>query len=176
MLAIIRKSMPVLAGIGLMLALNAATGACRHNVQPPPASVGSVPLAMLRAALADTDGPQSPEAVWIGDENQWESLLAQDAAHPEVDFARYGVLLVRMGEKPTGGYGLQLAGDTAQIDGGVATVPVQWTEPEAGSITVQVITSPYLLVRMAKGPYDSIAVADQDGRVRLRLPLEGSRP
>ncbi|MDR1726441.1 MAG: protease complex subunit PrcB family protein [Acidobacteriota bacterium] len=173
-----RKYGPAIVGIGLMLALNAATGACRHNAQPSsPASApvaeerGTVALSTLRAAILDEGGAPAPSALWIADSGRWRGLFERDAAPPEVDFDRYGVLLVRMGEKPTGGYGLRLLSDVAGVDGRTATVPIEWREPAPGSVTTQAITSPRLLVLVEKGAFDDIAVVDQNGAVRLRLPL-----
>ena len=92
-------------------------------------------------------------------------------ARPHVDFEKYGVLLIRMGEKPTGGYLLQLMENTAKVENRTAMVPVRWIEPEKGAFTTQAITFPYLMIRMAKGSFDRIAVVDQDGTVRFRLDL-----
>jgi hypothetical protein len=169
----------MIASLGLAL----PSVACR-DVRPATA-IAPLSLSLLHSGSFGGFGGESksPEAVWITDENQWRDLLARTSevldASPatgieelDIDFAGYGVLLIRMGDKPTGGYGLRLSVTAAQITNRTATVPVQWIEPGEGSITTQAITSPYIVVKMAKGPFDSIAIVDQDGAVRLRLSLE----
>ncbi len=141
----------------------------------------STPLTLtgISSGLENLGESTSTEAVWISSEDQWAGLidrtsgnariLIQPVARPHVDFAKYGVLLIRMGEKPTGGYRLQLMADTAEVENRTALVPVRWIEPEKGAFTTQAITYPYLMIRIPKGSFDRIAVVDQDGTVRFRL-------
>ena len=158
--------------------LNVALSACGQSSREV-----STPLTLtaISSGLENLGESKSMEAVWISSEDQWAGLidrtsgnariLIQPVARPHVDFAEYGVLLIRMGEKPTGGYRLQLMADKANVENRIALVPLQWIEPEKGAITTQVITYPYLMVRMAKGSFDRIDVVDQDGTVRFRLDV-----
>lgn len=117
--------------------------------------------------------------MWITNEDQLFGLMdrvakgtkipARPIAPLEIDFAEYGVLVVWMGQMPTGGYALELMAETAEIKNQTALVPVRWIEPKKGSLTVQIITNPYLMIRLAKGNYDTIAVIDQNGLVKIQI-------
>ncbi|MCL2878275.1 MAG: protease complex subunit PrcB family protein, partial [Acidobacteria bacterium] len=95
----------------------------------------------------------------------------QPVAVPDVDFTKYGVLLIRLGEKPNGGYGLKLTADAARIENREAQIPVHLSEPEPGFLYTQAIIYPHLAIIIEKGSFDSIAVVDQNGIVILRLPV-----
>lgn len=121
------------------------------------------------------DATIAPGVRWMTDSDQLSEWLAgkgvvttDNQALPDVDFDADGVLVIWMGQRRTSGYSLELAPDAAVVDGRVARVPVRWVEPEEGMLTPQVITHPYLLLRLPRGHYDSIAVVDQEGTVRLR--------
>jgi hypothetical protein len=59
----------------------------------------------------------------------------------------------------------------AKIESGMAIIHVRWIEPEKGSITTQMITYPYLMIRMAKGAFDRITVIDQNEIVRATVEI-----
>jgi hypothetical protein len=158
--------------------LNVTLSACGQSPREVPAPLT---LTAVSSGLENLGDSKSMEAVWISSEDQWTGLidrtsgnakiLIQPVARPHVDFAKYGVLMIRMGEKPTGGYRLQLMADTAEVENRTALVPVRWIEPEKGAITTQAITYPYLMIRIPTGSFDRIAVVDQDGTVRFRLDV-----
>jgi hypothetical protein len=90
---------------------------------------------------------------------------------PAVDFSREAVLLIAMGQRPSAGYGLNLAGEATLRDG-VLTVPVDWREPPPGYLRAQVVTSPCLLLKVpAVDLISHLRVMDREGRIRL----EGDR-
>ena len=82
---------------------------------------------------------------------------------PEIDFSADGVLFIWMGRKPSGGYALRLMADRAEVENHAARVPVRWIEPPKGALVIQMLTNPYLLIRLAKGDYDTITVFDAGG-------------
>ena len=65
-------------------------------------------------------------------------------APPTVDFRTSKVVTVFMGQKPTGGYGIAIAG--LRADGKTLVVEVNLREPAAGAILTQAFTSPYVSV------------------------------
>jgi hypothetical protein len=162
----------------LLLGLNITLGACIHTTKT---DLSPVTLASVKSRLQNLGESKSMGAIWINSEDQWDDLidivsgttnnLPQSGTMPDIDFARYGILLIRMGEKPTGGYGLELMENVAKIESRMAVVHVRWIEPEKGSITTQVITYPYLMIRMARGAFDGITVIDQDGTVRATVEI-----
>lgn len=162
----------------ILLILNAVIVACAHSSDTTQAPV---PLAVIDRGLQAAGESESMEGIWISDEDQLSNLMNRTISTtkipsktmnlPKTNFAEYGLLLVRMGEKPSGGYGLELMADMAEIENRTALVPVRWIEPKKGSITTQVITYPYLMIRMGKGDFDKIAVIDQGGLVKLLVDV-----
>jgi hypothetical protein len=163
-----------------------SAAACSRSARPgiESASLASVALILLHGVQSGigVGASKSMEAVWISNEKQWNDLLAsvpsdmleilpQTAAGPDVDFTKYGILLIRLGEKPNGGYGLTLTSDEAKIENREARIPVRLSEPEPGFFYTQAIVYPHLVIKMEKGAFDSIAVVDQRGSIKLRLPV-----
>ena len=80
--------------------------------------------------------------------------------------------MVTMGQKPTGGYGIELKREFAVISDDTAVLRVSWIEPPKDAILPQIITSPCLAIILPKGPYSQIQLLDQDAHLRLQLPIE----
>ena len=117
---------------------------------------------------------------WITTQAQLDRLYVQLNSHivgdnkpaaPKLDFITSGVLLLHMGQKNTGGYGLQLPAQELVIKDATAVLRVKWMEPEAGAMVMQVLTSPCMLVRMPLGDYRRIEVVDQNNKTRTSLTL-----
>lgn len=141
------------------------------------ASDATVPIATL-ASRDQCGGQNRPAVHWIATAGEWRDLYARINSQwmnppppPAVDFPREGVLLIAMGQRSSGGYGLTLADDVAAVRDGVLTVRVDWREPPAGSRQAQVMTSPCLLVAVPDAGFYRVQVVDREGRVRL----EGER-
>jgi hypothetical protein len=76
-----------------------------------------------------------------------------------------------MGQKPTGGYGLELAEPHATLSDGEALIRLRWIEPAPGSIVTQILTSPCLIISLPKGAYEKITITDENGDVRETISL-----
>jgi hypothetical protein len=123
----------------------------------------------------------NPHADWIDDAEQFKKTHARLTNHitgaqqdlsSRVDFSREGVLIVAMGQKPTGGYGLELSREFAVLSNDTAVLSVSWIDPPKGAILPQIITSPCLAIILPKGPYSQIQLLDQDAHLRLQLSIE----
>jgi hypothetical protein len=123
----------------------------------------------------------NPHAIWIEDPDQFKKTYTQLTRHTisaqqdlssRVDFSREGILIVAMGQKPTGGYGLELNREFAVISEDTAVLRVSWIDPPKGAILPQIITSPCLVIILPKGPYSQIQLLDQVAHPRLQLPIE----
>jgi hypothetical protein len=68
---------------------------------------------------------------------------------PNVDFSRNKVLTVFLGQRPTGGYSIVLA--SIKLEGQTLVVSANVRQPGAGSVTTQVITSPFSSVLISGG-------------------------
>ena len=123
----------------------------------------------------------NPHVVWIDNPDQFKKTYAPLTRHTigaqqdlssRVDFSREGILMVTMGQKPTGGYGLELNREFAVISDDTAVLSVSWKEPPKGAILPQIITSPCLALILPKGPYSQIHLFDQDAHLRLQLRID----
>jgi hypothetical protein len=62
---------------------------------------------------------------------------------PSIDFSRYGVLAVEMGEQRTTGYGFDTKAVSAYMTGDTAVIKLVWHRPDPGVQTAQMMTSPW---------------------------------
>jgi len=96
-----------------------------------------------------------PEYLVLTDEEELHLLLSQaliQEALPEVDFERYIVIAAMLGPKSTGGYAISIM--HASQTGTEVRVEVEVVEPDPGSMTVQILTSPYHLVTAERADFD----------------------
>lgn len=117
---------------------------------------------------------QQPTVQWITDAQQlrqrYQQLAGQSPTKPTapvIDFARESVLLIGMGQHPTGGYLLNYQQQPIRYDGEILAVEVSWQEPLPGYKQAQVLTSPCLLLRLPKVEVERVRVLDQEQQVRL---------
>lgn len=137
----------------------------------------------IAVLFVDTQGMRTSaasSATWILSMEELERLYAGFSALqlsaaatpvPEIDFDHHRVLLVEMGQKPTGGYAVHLNPDSPDASTDTALVNLQWKEPEPSSVVPQVITSPFILLKMEKGNYTAVRVMDQHHQTLFDLPV-----
>lgn len=151
-------------------------GGCAHST--PSATIPeTVPMAVICGGSMAGGIDMAPGGVWLSDQKQLDALMdrffkgtripSRAGVRPDVDFSAEGVLVVWMGRKTSGGYALELAADQAEIEDHTARVPVRWIEPAKGAMVTQIMTNPYLMIRLAKGAYDTITIIDADGARRV---------
>jgi len=97
-------------------------------------------------------------------------MLSSPAPQPPlVDFSRYGVLLIAMGQQRTGGYGITLSAQPLVSQGDVAILQIEWQEPSPDMMVIQMLSSPCLLVKVPRGSYSRIQVVDQRNQIRAEV-------
>jgi len=82
---------------------------------------------------------------------EWNMLWSQhagDRARPAVDFNKEMVLAVFLGTRSTAGFSVEIV--SAREEGGALVVSYRESRPPSGSVTAQVLTSPYHLVAVPK--------------------------
>lgn len=157
-------------------ALLVATGLVACHAGPNPAAPDADgDIITLAAGSQCGRGEASADARWLDSaealQDTWQRMTRHSIGKtafpaPVPDFVRYGVLLVSMGQRTTGGYRLRLLSPRLEHTPAAATVRVAWLAPPPGARTAQVITSPCLLLAIPRGRYPSITVTDQAGRTR----------
>ena len=96
-------------------------------------------------------------------------IPAEPATDSDVDFNRFAVLAVEMGQQATAGYGFDRNGVSARIEGRVVTVSLGYHRPDPGAMTAQVVTSPWIMIRLPAGKYEGIRVVDPKGDLLVQL-------
>ncbi len=85
---------------------------------------------------------------WSGVWNQHVQFMVYPAPPPEINFSKYTVIAVFMGEVRTGGYAIRVYDI---VDAGASMiVKVEKTEPGPRCIVTQALTQPYHIVQIAK--------------------------
>jgi len=139
------------------LALAATVAACRPTPTP---QLGDTTRAAVRAApptqlaRATQTGYDAPAELAIRDatpwDDAWRRLHPGDAPPaPAVDFGREMVVVVALGQRPTGGVDVAIDSAVVAPDDG-ATVHYTVREPGAGCMAAQVITTPATAARVAR--------------------------
>ncbi len=81
----------------------------------------------------------------------WKRIYAQRSPTPplpEIDFAKEMLVVVAMGEKSTGGYGIIIDGASERDDR--LAIKVRGISPGKGCMTTQALTAPVDIVRLKK--------------------------
>jgi hypothetical protein len=168
----------MLAMVAMVMAWLFACGmGQRGSALPPELSVG-----VLLAGTQGIDNHQEASAEWIASREELEQLLAGQKARQlpaqdqsaafDIDFNVSRILIVHMGQKPTAGYSLKLDPDSCSISQETAYISLVLIEPAPGMVAAQVITNPYILLKLSKGDYDAVKVVDQNDQILFNLPVE----
>ena len=70
------------------------------------------------------------------------------------------------------GYSLKLDPESCSISQETAYISLVWIEPAPGMVAAQVITNPFILLKLSKGGYDAVKVVDQHEQTRFDLPVD----
>lgn len=117
--------------------------------------------------------PDTWTASWIASQDQLRLFISRchanrmgtvSTAVPVVDFTQSGVLALEMGQQRSAGYGFDTESVTASLENRTATVTVAHRRPAPGTVTAQVITSPWILIRLPTGAFREIRVVDHNFR------------
>lgn len=77
-----------------------------------------------------------------------------------------GVVVVEMGQRPTGGYKLKLNGRKTKIKGDTLNLVMDWHAPRLDAAVSQAMITQCVAIRPPVGNYDQIRVVDQIGNSR----------
>ena len=121
--------------------------------RPPAAGEGTAPL-VSRDVQELWSGQQSelhaPQRTVVRAAAEWAALAPRlpGAPQPSVDWATHMLVLVALGDRPSGGHAVQVTGFARR--GAGATVTVTATSPGAGCMTTQALTAPAVVARVPR--------------------------
>jgi len=119
--------------------------------------MGILVAVLLQAAVAVTTvarGTDSqitkPREAVVRSADEWQTLWSAHSSDraPAVDFSRYIVLGVFMGTQPAAGYAVEIV--LVRNEGTMTRVEYRETRPSPGTLSAQVLTSPFHMVRIPR--------------------------
>lgn len=119
-------------------------------------------LARSAAELASTTASRLPGFV-----------MPAEPTQPAIDFGREVVVGVVADERPTGGYSIEIV--SASRHGSSLEVTVREKRPDPGTMTIQMLTTPWALAAVTvDAPVDDVVLRDEKGReLRASEPTRG---
>lgn len=93
---------------------------------------------------------------------QLQALMGQNqprqtwGAKPSLPEAGQSLLLISLGQKPSGGYGLALGGEAATVQDRTLLLPLLIEEPLPNRLQTQQLTQPCLVVELQPGQYNQV--------------------
>lgn len=149
--------------IGLLLLASLAVAGC--SVLPIGRSASGVSVAG-KSTYCGTPS-QASDVHYFADPDDFQSWIDyRNIKGFNADMARHGVLVVEMGQRPTGGYDIKLDGDKTGIDNGVLDITMHWHAPRLDAAVGQALISECVALRLPQGQYHTVQVRDQLGNVR----------
>jgi PrcB C-terminal len=125
-----------------------------------PASPNSVPFQTV--AKGFRSGISEPLQTVARNDAEWQTLWQKQVAvqsnplpPPAIDFKNELVAAVFLGEKPTGGYSIEIVG--AEKTNGSLTISYSETMPRSGSMLTQAFTQPFHIVRVITTDAENVA-------------------
>jgi hypothetical protein len=149
-----------LAALGLLLA-GADGGSCE--------GARRIEAEVLRAGSDCGGRERGPSAEVVATRERWSEifppLLGADPAPPKLDLSSQAIVVVRMGERPTGGHAVELRSRDVAVKKGVAALAVAFRAPAADALVTQALTRPCLAVRLPREGLREVKVVDAGGDV-----------
>jgi hypothetical protein len=118
---------------------------------------------LATGAMSGHEGVRSAEL--ITNENDWRrawAIVGGGRPRPEINFATRACIVVYQGQKPTGGYSIEI--EEIRRDGTVLAVKTRERRPAFGDVTTQVITSPFVAVSITRPPQGASVSLTADGK------------
>jgi len=107
-------------------------------------------------------GIREPSQIAIRNQTEWQQLWREHssastapASLPTVDFDKELVAAVFLGEKPSGGYGVEIS--SAEVIDRALTVFVKETSPSPGAIVTQGFNQPFHIVRIETAGVETVS-------------------
>jgi len=147
--------------------------------QQESAGNSSIPAEVLRSGVNGARTIHDSSALWISSRAVLEHVytvlnnhqLKNSKTLPNIDFDKYGVLFLEMGQRPTGGYSIDLTPSLSRVIDKQAVINISWNTPLEGLLLTQAVTSPFLLLKIYRADIISILVVDQNEQPLFEIPV-----
>jgi uncharacterized protein (DUF885 family) len=136
----------------LRMAMLGDTGAGAPTPRADVQADASRPVDFSVLATGTTSGYEGARTVQlVSNDEEWRrvwNLIGGGRPAPDVPFNTRAVVVVFQGQRPTGGYSVEVTG--VRRDGTVLAVSINERRPASEDITTQVITSPFVAVSIPR--------------------------
>jgi protease stability complex PrcB-like protein len=164
--ALVTLSLPFIPSITNTNFEPAAQLATPFSLLPRVAAVGTNKftdrVSFKTIAKGVRSGVREPSQIAVRSQSEWQKLWRQHtststvpAPLPVVDFDKEMVAAVFLGEKPSGGYGVEIS--SAEVADSSLTVFVKETSPKPGAIVTQAINQPFHIVRIETAGVETVS-------------------
>ncbi len=130
----------------LFVLLVLTTGLAGCTLPPP----REVPVPFTTLAMGEHSRIRQATAMVVRNSGEWQRLWKRHGGapgeRPTVDFSREMVVAVFMGEHPTAGHGLRVL-DVHRANDGLHVL-IRRRRPASGTLAAQVITTPFVMIRL----------------------------
>jgi hypothetical protein len=129
---------------------------------------------LATGTMSAHEGGRSVELITdqAGWRRTWETVGAGRPL-PDVSFDTRAVVVAYQGQMPTGGHSVEVTG--IKRTGTVLAVTVSERRPASGSLTTQVITSPFVAVSIPRPPSGASVRFTEDGGAEAAPPQERNK-
>ena len=129
---------------------------------------------LATGAMSGHEGGRTVELITT--ESEWRRAWATvggGRSRPEINFNSRACIIVYQGQKPTGGYSIEIA--EIRRDGTVLAVEVKERRPASGDVTTQVITSPFVAVSIPRPPQGASVGLTGEGQGEVEPETQRNR-
>ncbi|HEY9401633.1 MAG TPA: DUF885 family protein [Pyrinomonadaceae bacterium] len=129
---------------------------------------------LATGAMSGHEGGRTVEL--ITNESDWRrawALIGGGRPQPEINFNSRACIVVYQGQKPTGGYSIEIG--EIRRDGTVLAVKVAERRPAFGDVTTQVITSPFVAVSIPRPPQGASVRLTGEGQSEVEPETQQNR-
>ncbi len=136
---------------------------------------GAEPLRVEEVGSSASCGIEATETTlqWFGSAAAVQAWQAQHGLSLlPGEGAAGSYVLVSMGQRSSGGYGVTVSREAVVRDGRVQ-LQGTFVAPGPGRMAIQMITSPCVLVWLPQGAWPGVDIRDQTGRVRASVERAG---
>jgi len=153
--AIMALALPILISLVAFTDAKEFTGSFnpRGIVATQIAMKPTVPVTFRSVGKGYRSGVRAPLQIVARSQNEWTALWRQHASvdsssrpPPAIDFEKEVVVALFLGEKPTGGYDVQISRAEQTNDGLI--IYYREKDPSPGGMVIQALTQPFHIVRI----------------------------
>ena len=139
------------------LACSALVGCKGDGGSTAPSDSGSAlaqPVTILERVNGNSDALTTIGKMHIQTKQAYDALGDADIFPGEIDFDQHDLVIVALGEQPTGGYSVNI--ESIQLQGGELAVTGKATAPGPDDVTTQALTYPYSAVLIPNTAADKV--------------------